>query len=98
MHERSPDEKELAAFGLTPEDVAPEPIEIWPENWRAYELMCFLGTQWRVGMGGPTGLDYGVMYRKMDRMQLTPDEYDQLEWDMQVMENAALACIHGAAR
>jgi hypothetical protein len=48
-------------------------------------------TQWRTG---PTGLDYNVLYRRMDRMDLSPDEYDQLEDDVQVMEMEALATIH----
>ena len=49
-----------------------------------------MDTQWRVGMNGPTGLDFNVLYRKMDRMGLSPDEYDQLEADVSVMEAAAL--------
>ena len=79
---------------MTPEDVAADPVDIWPENLLAFELFKFLGTQWRIGMGGATGLDYGVMYQKMGRMNLSPDQYDQLEADMQVMEVAALACMH----
>lgn len=51
-------------------------------------------TQWRVGMNGPTGLDYNVLYRKMDRMELTPEHYDGLEADIQFMELAALEEIH----
>ena len=44
-----------------------------------------------MGMGGPIGLDYGVMYHKMDRMQLDPELYDQVEADIRVMEEAALS-------
>jgi len=94
MYERAPDEKELAAFGMTLEDVAAEPVDIWPEHVQAFELFNFMGTQWRTGMSGPTGLDYGVMHRKMDRMKLSEEEYDQLEADVMVMERTALACIH----
>lgn len=94
MYERLPDEKELAAFGMTIEDVAAEPLDIWPEHVQAFELFNFMGTQWRTGMSGPTGLDYGVMYRKMDRMKLSEQEYDQLEADVMLMERTALACIH----
>jgi hypothetical protein len=85
---------ELAAFGLTPEDVATEPVQVWPCCVRAVELFAHMRTQWRVGMGGATGLDYGVMYRRMDRMGLDPDEYDALEDDMRVMEAAALGAMH----
>ena len=94
MFERAPDEKELAAFGMTLDDVAAEPVDIWPEHVQAFELFNFMGTQWRTRVSGPTGLDYGVMYRKMDRMKLSEEEYDQLEADVMVMERTALACIH----
>ena len=94
MYERAPDEKELAAFGLTPDDVAAEPIDIWPEHVTAFELFNFMGTQWRIGMCGPSGLDCGVMYQKMARMNLSEEAYDQLEADVMVMERTALACIH----
>ena len=69
-------------------------MDIWPDNLAAFEIFNFMGTQWRVGMGGPTGLDYNVMYRKMDRLSLPPDDYDALERDLQIMESAALACMH----
>ncbi|MGK5017703.1 DUF1799 domain-containing protein [Janthinobacterium sp. HLS12-2] len=45
-------------------------------------------------MSGATGLDYNVVYRKMDRLSLAPAEYDALERDIQIMESAALACMH----
>lgn len=44
-------------------------------------------------MGGAVGLDYSVMYRMMDRMELDKEAYDQLEADMQVMEDAVLAML-----
>lgn len=69
-------------------------MDIWPDNIAAFEIFSFMGTQWRVGMGGATGLDYNVMYRKMDRLGLASDDYDQLERDIQIMEGAALACMH----
>lgn len=45
-------------------------------------------------MGGPTGLDYNVLFHKMDRMNLTPTEYAELESDIQVMEYEALNVIN----
>lgn len=75
--------------------MAADPIDIWPDNVNAFQIFSFLGTQWRVGgMGGATGLDYNVMYRKMDRLSLSPDDYDELERDIQIMESAALAYMH----
>lgn len=35
-----------------------EPLEIMPANWEATQTFVRCQTQWRVGMAGPTGLDY----------------------------------------
>jgi len=51
-------------------------------------------TQWRAGFGGPTGLDYGVLHRRLDRLNLSPEEVDLLELDIQVMEQAALSAMN----
>lgn len=69
-------------------------MEIWPEHARAVALFQAMSTQWRVGMSGCTGLDKGVLYRRMDRMSLSPEEYDQLEQDIDVLERGALTEIH----
>lgn len=86
--------QELAAAGLTPDDVAPDPVEIWPDVLPAYELFSHLGTQWRVGAGGATGLDYNVLYHKMGRMGLSAEQFESLEADIQVMEGEALKAMH----
>ena len=80
----------MKELGFTPEDLAEEDVLVWPENQRAYMLFAEIRTQWRVGMAGPTGLDYGVLFQKMDRMKLEPDEYNELENDIRTMEYAAL--------
>jgi len=85
---------EMEAACLTPEDFPEELVEVWPENWRSYALFSFMRTQWRVGMAGATGLDYGPLHRKMDRMGLAPDDYDDLEADIQTMEYAALGAMN----
>jgi hypothetical protein len=86
-----PSEKELAQAGLTAADFEGDIFEVWPENWQAFNLLVDLQTQWR---GGGAGLDYNVMYRKMDRMGLTPEQYDELEADMRVQEMAAMDAMH----
>ena len=83
----------LKELGFTPEDFAGEDVEVWPENQRAYFLFSEIRTQWRVGAMGPTGLDYNTLFRKMDRMRLEPDEYDELEGDIRTMEFAALEAM-----
>ena len=82
--------------GLTLEDLAADPVEIWPENVRAYELFYGLRKQWVLApMGGPIGLNFLVAYSRIDRMGLTREEYNQLDEDLQVMEDAALEAMRG---
>ena len=50
-----------------------------------------LQTQWRVGMGGPLGLDYGAA-EWLFRLCGVEDQRSLLE-DLQVMEYAVLAAI-----
>lgn len=87
-------EAELAAFGFTPEDYANERIEIWPENQQAINLFISISTQWRVGAGGPTGLDYNVLFTRMARMDLSDERHEQLFDDIRVIESEALAILN----
>lgn len=83
----------MEAAGLSPEDYPEEAVEVWPENWPAYALFAFMRTQWRVGFSGATGLDYNVLHRKMERMDLAPRDFDDLEGDIQAMEFAAICAM-----
>lgn len=69
-------------------------VGVWPENWPAFQVFDALGTQWRVGMNGYTGLDYNVMYHKLDRMRLNDTDYEQMEIDIAVLERSALAAMN----
>jgi hypothetical protein len=85
------DKANMTLMGLSEADYAADAdVEVWPENWDAILLFHSMRSQWRVGPGGPFGLDYNVLYRKMDRMNLTPERYDELEAEIQIMENAAV--------
>lgn len=98
MYEPRESESDLAALGLRAEDVAEEnPVPVpYPENADACALFRRMATQWRAGMGGATGLDYGPVLevmalmgvRKRDRL-LTLDK-------IRVMEAEALACMREA--
>lgn len=66
-------------------------VEVFPENWSAFVLFEQMQTQWRVGFGGRTGLDYDVLFKLLDRH----DFADATDWndmfaDIRVMELAAL--------
>ncbi|WP_268750512.1 DUF1799 domain-containing protein [Paracidovorax avenae] len=80
----------MAFWGLTPDDYGHEEVWVWPENADAFFLFRDLATQWRVAMGGPTGLDHNVLLLRLDRMRLADDDRDQLDADVRVMELAAL--------
>ena len=82
----------MSILGLSEEDYEAENIvEVWPDNWDAVLLFHRLGSQWRAGPGGVFGLDYNVLYRMMDRMNLTPERYDELEDEIMTLEAAAVA-------
>lgn len=70
--------------------MAGPPIEVWAGHEQALELFLAMRTQWRVGMAGATGLDYGVLFHKMDRMGLSAERYEDLEEEIRIMEGAAL--------
>lgn len=79
---------------MSPADYDDDVVELGPDCWPAYELMMRMQTQWMVsGMGFPIGLKYEVLFRMMDRLGLSPAEYDQLEDDVRVMELEALGVM-----
>lgn len=67
--------------------------EIWPENWPAFELFGKLIGQWRMGMNGPVALDHNVLFQRLDRMNLPPDEYESMDAAILAMEAAALEAM-----
>lgn len=84
----------MAAAGLTEADLIGSETEVWPENWDVFQVFMAIQSQWRFGPGGPTGLDYNVLYHKLDRMRLSDEEYQRYEADIQVLERAALSTMN----
>jgi hypothetical protein len=85
------DSDALAEFGFTEDDLAAGEIEVWACNAETVALFVALGSQWRVGMSGATGLDYcairataGWLGVEMDR-----ERFD----DLRTMEAAALSAM-----
>lgn len=72
-----------AIFGLAVEapEEEPESFGILPENIEALNWFLQMQTQWRVGMNGLTGMDYGVFLqwakeegvKRLDRVWLLGD-------------------------
>jgi hypothetical protein len=69
-------------------------VEVWPENWQTFRLFYDLQTQWRIGFGGATGLDYGVLYRDLDDLGITGEERLRVKADLRAMEQAALDAMN----
>ena len=82
---------------MTPEDYALDEVEVWPENWLAFELFHKLQTQWRTGAMGATGLDYDILFSLLNRLRLNDQDFDQTLADIQVMEIAALNTMNKKA-
>lgn len=79
---------------FTAADFDEEVIEVWPENWPAVDFFLSLTTQWRHGMGGPTGLDYPAVLVLLRRLRLPRAQADEMFEVVRVMERAALNEIH----
>lgn len=68
-------------------------VEVFPDIWPAFVLLAAMGTQWRCGMGGPTGLDYGVVREVGAIIGLSKKQITRSFLDLQVMEAEALAVM-----
>lgn len=82
----------MALFGFTPEDYD-ETVEVWPDNWRSFLAMDAMGTQWRTGACGATGLDYSVLPDVMKLVGIPAKERSRVFHDIRVMEAEAIAVM-----
>ncbi|MFK3815081.1 DUF1799 domain-containing protein [Pseudomonas sp. NPDC089407] len=80
----------MAAFGLTQADVGGEEQQVWPENWPAFCVFEALTTQWRVGPGGASGLDYGAIPAVLDLVGIRKKERAGVFGDLRHMEGVIL--------
>lgn len=87
-------EADAAALGVAPPVKAEtsDDCEVFEENWPVVELFLRVQTQWRTGMSGPVGLDYGAVAWVL---KLTAEEtsHRSLLEDLQIMEGAVLGFI-----
>lgn len=60
----------------------------------AFEAFVSLGTQWRIGVSGPSGLDYGVIPGVLRLSGIPEDGWPPLFEDLRIMEDAALTVMH----
>ncbi|AKJ41477.1 DUF1799 domain-containing protein [Pragia fontium] len=82
----------MAAAGLSPDDFEDQIIEILPDVLPSFNVFKALSTQWRRGMDGPTGLDYGCLQPVMELMEIK-NKATVFE-DIRQMERAALSVMY----
>lgn len=67
---------------------------MWPDNWLPLMMFRALGTQWRMGMGGPVGLDYGVFPLIYRMHGVSRKDQPEMFECLRVMESEALSIMH----
>lgn len=70
-----------------------EEVELWAVNAEAFSVFNSMSTQWRSGMGGATGLDYGVLPVVMDLEGVEADDRQHVFRDVRTMEQEALKAM-----
>ena len=80
-------------MGLTPADIEEEEVEVWPDAWPAFRLFDAMGTQWRLGPGGPSGLDYAAIPSIAAMLGIKRRDLTDIFPDLRVMEVEALAVM-----
>lgn len=94
IYHRIPSQAELDDTGFTAADYEIDPVDLWPENETAINLFTSISTQWITSMSGHVGLNYLVLFARMDRMKLSDQEYEWLFDDVRVIEAEALKIIN----
>lgn len=81
----------LADMGLGDSDPGARRVEyLWPDNLPAWRAWCAVQTQWRVGPGGPTGLDYAGVSAWLTIQEPDADRRRELFAGVQAAEGATL--------
>lgn len=77
-------------FGLEVGDVD-DSIELWATNAKSFSVFEAMGTQWRMGMAGATGLDYQALPVVLEMAGLKKrKDRTAIFADLRVMEREAL--------
>jgi hypothetical protein len=79
----------IAGLGLLDQPTGERVAYLWPDNVVAWNCWQQVQTQWRVGMGGATGLDYAGVRAYLDEADLG-DERRGVFAGIQACERATL--------
>jgi hypothetical protein len=63
---------------------------VWPDNVDTVNVFIAASTQWRVGMGGATGLDYAALPAIMKFVGIPKKRQSEVFEGIRLMERAAL--------
>lgn len=63
---------------------------LWPENVTAWRCWSAVQTQWRVGMGGATGLDYAGVRAWLELQDIERQEQREIFEGLRAAEGATL--------
>lgn len=81
----------MAALGLKASDYTDDDtVFVWAENWPAVDLFIAMGTQWRTGSSGATGLDYVALPTVLRLKGVPRPQWAEMFEAVRVMEYAAL--------
>lgn len=97
LFDPGPSKKERAAakaWDMDDDEIDGPPVQVWPENEQSVCVFLTMRTQWRTGMGGPTGMDYSALPFVWRQLRVPEEEQDAVFADLQVMEVAALNAAH----
>ena len=70
-----------------------QPFEIWPDNWKIFELWQLVGDQWIMGSSGPVALNLIPILHVIGTMGLDKEDQDQALQDIKAMADEALSEI-----
>jgi len=102
LYTQKASDSELAAWGLEPEDFAAESpvdgVEVWKPNWAAVAVFRDLETQWRIGMAGPSGLDYAAIEPTLRLNSIKRADWPDLFRCIRILEREALDVMYAQSQ
>lgn len=78
---------------MSRKDILTEEVEVWPDNWGVFNVFEAMGTQWRTGAFGATGMDYSALPGVIRMCAVPAGERQDVFNDFRIMESEALSVM-----
>lgn len=79
-------------YGFAAADLSDgDAIVVWPDNESAVNVFMAMSTQWRVGVAGPVGLDYGALPAVLRLAGVARSTWSDVFNGLRWLESGALA-------